>query len=208
MTSELIQVPMTELRVGFGRRLGAYMLDTLVLVVLSLVANAFFGQAFESVGETYFQKQMAEQNVSLEELDTEQADVVMGTMSFMSTWLIMISIVGLAYFGLTEVLLAASFGKMMLGIMIANADGTSASTSTLVIRWLAKTGLAYLLLIFTFFSSATIFQTLYYIVAVVAFIGYFLMFGANRQALHDIIAKTAVYRREHIRQAEEAPAIG
>lgn len=204
---ELIQVPITELRVGFARRFGAYLLDIVVLIVLSLIATAFFGQAFETIGEAYFQKQLAEQNVALDELDAEQADAAMGVMGFMGSWAVVISIVGLVYFGLTETILAASFGKMLLGIKIANADGTSASTNALAIRWLAKTGLAYLLLIFTFFFSATIFQMLYFVVAIVAFIGYFLMFGANRQALHDIIAKTAVYRREHIRHPAESPTM-
>jgi uncharacterized RDD family membrane protein YckC len=91
---------------------------------------------------------------------------------------------------------------MMLGIKIANADATAAPTSVLATRWFIKSGLSSLLSIGATLSALSVLSTLSSIVGFVVFIGCFFALSQNRQALHDIIAKTAVYRREHIRTTE------
>ncbi|MCX7930400.1 MAG: RDD family protein [Chlorobi bacterium] len=201
MSQEFVQVPIEELRVGFGRRFGALFLDIIIIILISGIVAFTAGSAIEPLVEQKLSAQL--EQTELSELDSEQAEVVMGWTKTGTLWGFIGSIVGLLY-SLLEIVAAATPGKMMLGIKIANADGTAASTQTLVTRWLIKYGLASILSIIGMVSDNAVPNTLASLVNLVIFIGCFLALGQTRQALHDRIAKTAVYRREHIIQPEPA----
>lgn len=200
MTSEdMITVPVTELRVGFGRRLGAILLDGIIVLLLSGIVYLVAGSAFEPLAQERLASQVEEYNITLP--DSEDTDTIASFTQVSTTFGIIVSIVGLVYW-LMEISLAATPGKMMLGIKIANADATAAPTSVLATRWFIKSGLSSLLSIGATFTALSVLSTLSSIVGFVVFIGCFFALSQNRQALHDIIAKTAVYRREHIRTTE------
>ena len=106
-----------------------------------------------------------------------------------------IGLVG-TFYGLIEAFTGASPGKMVLGIKIGLAEGTAAPVSTLLIRYAVK-------------NSGTILQLLGSIglaflipvaglASLVIFVGCFFVLGQNKQALHDLVAKTAVYPKEKL----------
>jgi len=194
-------MPPTAERIGFGRRFGAALLDVIIIVMLSGIVYAVAGSSFEPLVEKQIAAQLEEQNAALAELDTDQAEMISGYTKMGILWGIIGTIVAVLY-SLTEIAMAATPGKMMLGIKIATADATVAPTATLATRWFVKTGLSSVLNIVATVTATSILSTLATIVGVVIFIGCFFVLGANRQALHDLIAKTAVYRREGIRAAE------
>lgn len=86
-------------------------------------------------------------------------------------------VVGLVYviFVLMEVFMGQTPGKMILGIKIKNQDGADAGTWALSIRALVK-----LLLSFGFW---------------IFFIGCLFVLGVKKQAIHDMIGKTAVFKK-------------
>jgi uncharacterized RDD family membrane protein YckC len=96
-----------------------------------------------------------------------------------------------------EVVLAATPGKLILGIQIANQDRTNATMLTLFIRFLLK-------------HSSSIFTLLAFVVAVkvldlvgsllwLAFtVGCFFVLAAKKQGFHDMLAKTAVFRKKEV----------
>jgi uncharacterized RDD family membrane protein YckC len=86
---------------------------------------------------------------------------------------------------------------MLLGIKIANADRTLASLKTLSIRFFAKYFNYFLLLLYVM-SKIELFSVLQNIFGIVIFIGCFLVLSASRMALHDRIARTAVYYKDEI----------
>ncbi|MCX8051098.1 MAG: RDD family protein [Chlorobi bacterium] len=194
-------VPVTELRIGFGRRLVAILLDGIIIAIVSGILALSAGSAFEPLVEKHIAAQTEEMNASLSEMDEEQADMAMGFAKTGIVWGFVATALALVY-SLFEIFAAASPGKMMLGIKIANADGTAATTQTLTTRWLVKTGLSSLLSIAGMLTGTAMLTTLSQVIGLVVFLGCFLVLGSNRQALHDMIAKTAVYRREHVMQPE------
>ncbi len=197
-------VPVTALRIGFGRRLGALLLDALVIGIVTVIVYAIAGSSFEPLIEKTISAQLEEQNVALADLDSEQAEMIAGYTKMGILMGLIAAVVAFLY-SFTEVLAAATPGKMMLGIKIANADATAASTSTLATRWFVKTGLSTVLNVLGTVTAASILSTLATIIGFVIFVGCFFVLGANRQALHDIIAKTAVYRRENIQDSPSLP---
>ncbi|GIV56644.1 MAG: hypothetical protein KatS3mg040_1412 [Candidatus Kapaibacterium sp.] len=200
MAEEFAQdISVTELRIGFGRRLGALLIDAVIIAALAAGVYTIAHDTFEKLLSTYISHQLQEQSVALSELDGEQADAIMDFTTAGIVWGFIAGSLALLY-SLMEIAYGATLGKMALGIKIANADATTASTGTLATRWFIKSGLASLLNLLATLTAASILSTLATIVGIVIFIGCFFVLGANRQALHDMIAKTAVYRRRDIRQ--------
>ncbi|MCS7000760.1 MAG: RDD family protein [Bacteroidota bacterium] len=197
-TEYMVQVPLSELRIGFGRRFAATLLDGIIVAVVSLLLNGMISSELEPLLNEKIEQQTAQQSATLDELDEDSADAMMTMVRFFTVWTVVVLITGLLYYGLTEIFLAASPGKMMLGIKIASQDGTPASTQALATRWFIKSGLSSLLGVVATLSDSIVLSVLYPLVSFIVFIGYFFVFGEKRQALHDLIAKTAVYRREHI----------
>ena len=72
-------------------------------------------------------------------------------------------------------------GKMILGITVANMNGEKASIDKLLLR-------AFIKITGSFVG----------IIGLIIFVGCFLVLGEKKQALHDIICKTAVYKKSDI----------
>lgn len=100
---------------------------------------------------------------------------------------------------LFEVLLATSPGKALLSLKIANVDGSKATLMQLLTRALFKdidTILGILLVSISMNISPFIYleKAIFWIIT----IGYLLALSEKRQALQDIIAKTAVYKKSNL----------
>ncbi len=170
-------------RIGFGRRFGAALLDMIALIILSifvgpLVGGIFGGAAGGTMGA-----------LAGDPAAGAAAGGVLGAVMGAMAGMVIVSLL----YWLLEVFSAASPGKMILGIKIRNADSSPASTNTLATRYAVKNVVTVAGLL-TLLTGIQMIATLGNILGFIVFIGLFFVFGANRQALHDMIAKTAVYK--------------
>jgi uncharacterized RDD family membrane protein YckC len=160
-------------RQGFGIRLGAFLIDIVALIILSVIISVITGHGF---GVSYGYRSGA------------------GSVGYS----LLMSLVILAYWS-TEIFKAASPGKMLLGLSIGSETGTAASQNQLVTRWACKNAGSLIGLAATLIGAVIpIFGFIIGLVAVLSglaiFVGCFLTLGAQRQALHDMLAHTAVYQ--------------
>lgn len=111
-------------------------------------------------------------------------------------------LVGALYF-LIEAFTGASFGKLLLGLRAADAGGGAASIRQRLVRWVCKH--PHLLLgTVAALTSLGFLEPLGAALGAVAFAGCFAARDGQRQALHDILAGTAVFRSSALRE-EPAP---
>ena len=113
-----------EQRIGFGPRLGALLIDCVLVgvlvAVLGGVVGGMFGAAAGGAGAA----------ISTSSGKDAQSAVAMGGMiGALAGMIIAAAVLGLAYF-LIEGFTGYTLGKLMLGMRIASADGTQAPVST------------------------------------------------------------------------------
>ena len=110
--------------------------------------------------------------------------------------MVAIVLIGTIY-NLIEGFTGWTFGKLILGIQVANADGTRASAGTLLERYALK-NISFLLQLAAVFSGIRALSTLGNLGGLAIFVGCFFVIGTAHQAFHDMLAKTAVYPRSMI----------
>ena len=86
---------------------------------------------------------------------------------------------------------------MILGLKIANQDGTAANISTYMIRWAVKNS-GNLLQAIAGLVGIKIIATIGSLAGLAILVGCFFVLGANRQAFQDMAAKTAVFKKGDI----------
>lgn len=174
-------------RIGFGPRLGALIIDLVLVVVGGGILGTLFGGALGgAIGAG-----AAEAAAAAEGVDPEAAAALGGVLGAVAGAAVGIAIFTSLY-GLIEAFTGASPGKMLIKIKIGNADGTQAPVGKLLLRYALK-------------NSGTLINTLAALIGVTALgrlgglcglavvIGCFFALGEAKQALHDMIAGTAVY---------------
>lgn len=174
-------------RVGFGRRLGAYMLDVLFVLILGSIVGLLFG---DQIAPLLFGKQMAEVDQAMSQLGGTFTVFFEKTMEIASGT----SLTGLILIVL-EGSIGQSIGKLILKIKNTNVDGSPASPGKLWLRALLKYGASILSLIGGF-TGLYFIGTIGSLWSFVIFIGFFLVFMDNKQTIHDMIAKTVVSRKK------------
>ena len=158
-------------RVGFWRRLGAYLLDTVFGGVLGVIVAGAAGGA--------------------DRFDTISGDVgvlIEQALQGGSVWPVVVSLL----YALIEGMTGASPGKMILAIQIRSADGSPAELSLLIPRFLLK-GVLTVLGLVGIVTGVVQINYAGMVAGTVIFLGCFLVLGVSRQALHDRILGTAVY---------------
>ena len=182
-----------ETRIGFGRRLGAYVIDTIFIIGIAYILFSLFGDFFERFVDFS----------EITDAQLDQVDSMPGTLgAFFLTLSVSITLSSFAY-NLVEGFLGYTVGKLMLGIQIGNQDGTPAKMETLMARYAIKNistlvglvGLAVMISIISTISSGLGFVIL---------IGCFFALGEKKLALHDMIAKTAVFRKSELEDGTAA----
>lgn len=165
-------------RIGFGRRFGASILDVLIGSIGGIFFSIVFGASLGAlIGVA---------------VNNSSAGFLGAFIGFIFGFIIFNVL-----YGLIEGFFGASIGKMMLGIKIANEDGTTANKSKYFTRYLIKN----IILIGTtlgYLTGIEIIKTISNYAGFVVFIGLFFIFGVARQTLHDKIAKTAVFFKKDI----------
>lgn len=172
-------------RIGFGRRLGAYLIDWAFVNLLFVIAFFATGLYDEFKGYFYDISDLMKflQDPSLMKEFTNSILPITFILTFM-------------YYSL-EVVLAATPGKLILGIQIANQDRTNASLITLFARFLLKHSNSILSLL-AFVLTIKAFDFVGSIVGLAFVVGCFFVLASKKQGFHDMLAKTAVFRKKEV----------
>jgi uncharacterized RDD family membrane protein YckC len=173
-------------REGFGIRLLAWLIDFAILIVVFLLIGLLAGGSMIAVmsgggGGT-----------------TAQTGATAVGIGFM----ILAFVIAIGY-SLTEIFMAGTPGKQILGIIIADERGVRGSTQQLATRWIVKNS-GNLIRMLGALIGVGIIVTLGTVVGLVIAVGCFFVLGQRRQAFHDMAAKTAVFKKALI----TAPAQG
>lgn len=179
-------------REGFNTRLGAALIDTLIihlgtLPLVLMVAGQMATFVMTAVLIPFTDgKAGADSELALGRAATGLT-VLFGAV--------------LAY-SLCDVFLAATPGKLLLGLRISNQDGTPASLSQRALRWAIKFAwiIPYAIFLFLMFSSrastaaSEIFHWFGRLALGLSVLGFLLTLRPDRQAACDLAAHTAVFR--------------
>lgn len=181
ISSDQIQYSDKDYRVGFGRRLGAYFIDLIFMyIIMTFVVLSSIDVSTISGFEGW---DLASYQSFVEE--------------FSEKFALILALVVSLYF-ISELFLGVSLGKLLLKIKIADENRTQSSIKKLALRYFLK----HISSIISIIAILTTLGFLDYIGSIfnfVIFIGCFFVLGANKLALHDMIAGTAVYYKDEIR---------
>lgn len=172
-------VPPEEFRVGFGRRLGATILDYVFLTILLLIGMQITG----------LMDLVSSIDLSLATTAPEEFEAIMNDISLKIVPLsLAISVI---YYSM-EIFFAGTLGKIILGIRIGNEKREHADMKALLIRFFIKNSNLVFSLLFLL-TSAQLFSTISFVFWLIIVFGFFMVLSDKRQALHDKIAHSAVY---------------
>jgi uncharacterized RDD family membrane protein YckC len=160
-----------SLRVGFLLRVGAVLLDVVILL-------PFIGAA---IGASYYLESQGKL--------TPEIEYALG---------VALSIGALAYHTL-DIFTAATPGKMLLGQRIVAVDGSTAPVGTLVSRFLVK-NFAGLFGLVAAITALDVLDRLLRLVNVATLIAFLPVLGAARQAVWDQLAGTIVMRKKDLQE--------
>lgn len=162
-------------RVGFGKRLGSSLLDFIISLLPGIVLGIYAGAAIAAFLLDFFYDEAQLKTIQAG-FSGEIAATIIGLVT---------SLAGIAFtsifFYVLEGFTGQTPGKMILGITVANMNGEKASIDKLLLR-------AFIKITGSFVG----------IIGLIIFIGCFFVLGKKKQALHDIICKTAVYRKSDL----------
>ena len=169
-------------RIGFLPRLGAVVIDWIfggvfasglaaILGVLGLGAGGAIGLAVDEQAEIESALEAAGLGAGI--------GALVGFISGL--------VIGYFLYSLIEAFTGASPGKMVLGYKVGNEDGSAGDLSLYLKRWVIK-------------NASSVFSMLAIgsLIGVVMFFGCFLALTEQCQALHDKIAKTAIYNKQDL----------
>lgn len=192
-TQTLLQMDEMAYRVGFGKRLGAALLDSAILVTIILIVFYFSG----------FFKSYLDMVKNMQSIMGNQEEMAMIQKQFMNDFIFnfyFLYLLTLVYYSL-EILVGASIGKMILGIQIGRADRRTADSMPLILRYLIKNLASFISIIFLATQIQAL-NTVSVLFSVAVLVGFFFVLGRKRQAFHDMFAKTAIFYKKDIIQEE------
>ncbi len=185
-----------EQRIGFGMRLGALALDVVLCGVIAFVGGGTIGGWLGALtgGAALGSASMAAGSAA----ENAQAAAAFGSVfGAIAGFALAFALICVVYF-LLEGFTGYTLGKLILGIRIANDDGTAAGVGKLLTRYFVKNSNSVLQLL-ALFSGIHALSTLGSLAGLTIFVGCFFTLGVKRQAFHDMIAKTAVYKKGDIK---------
>ncbi|MBX3044675.1 MAG: RDD family protein [Candidatus Kapabacteria bacterium] len=165
-----------EYRVGFLRRLAAYIIDYVLISLLITIAIFATGQADELMD--------ASMNIWKTFNKQELMDVALGVVPIAG-------VITLLYFS-SELFLGASLGKLLLSIRIGSDDRYPAPFTKLFARYILKN----IGVVFALIGSAVsilVIDLAGDFLQFVIYIGFLFTIGRRSQGFHDMLSATAVY---------------
>lgn len=185
----LQNISATPERVGFGPRLAAFVIDALTSILLAVLVTAILHNY--GVGQTPELEKVLSTVEDIYALLGIPTYVLDSAKDWIAAWMLGTVIASVAY-SLIEGLSNASPGKRVMRLYIASADGARCNTGTLLARWAVK-NIGSITTFLALAPSIGFIETVGSMLSFVVFIGCFFVLSEKRQALHDIIAQTAVY---------------
>lgn len=189
-----VQMPPEYLRVGFGMRFLAWIVDWVLILIIGGVLTLFLIANDVSVPMSN-----PESTADLEKMyrfmgisPDEAAAYAQGAAVF--TYALILISFG---YSLISAMFGASPGKMILGLTVGNVDGRRGSISLWVRRWAVRDASIYLQLL-ALLPALAFLDLIGSIIGIAIFIGCFMAASESRLALHDRIAQTAVFRRSDV----------
>lgn len=181
-----------DTRIGFGRRLGAYLIDVLIIMGLAFILSNLFASFLDNFVD--YSKISDQQLAQMQSVYGNFTDIMLT----ISVSIIFISFI----YNLLEGITGYTLGKLLLKIQIGNQDGTKASQGKLMTRFAIKniSSIIGLIGLATMISSVS---TVGQILGFIILIGCFFVLGESKLALHDVIARTAVYPQNVLNATEE-----
>ncbi len=179
-------------RVGFGKRLGAFLLDCVIVWVLAWLLGGTIGGLLGGTLGSLAAPAMTD-------VDPAAAAATAGLVGAMMGVIAAAAVIGTVYF-LVEGFTGFTLGKLLLGIRVGTAAGTRAPTSQLLMRYALK-NINFLCTVLAALLGVSLLATIGNLLGLAIFVGCFFVLGASRQALHDMVAKTAVYPKDKLAAA-------
>ena len=176
-------------RIGFGRRLGAYLLDIVVAGIGGFVIGIFAGAGLTAL---FFASEMSE---GMEEAEALGGGVVAFLGGLLGTFAGMMLI--FLVIMLLEAFTGQTIGKMMLGIKNGDEDGALAGSEKLITRAAVKY-IGTILALVAGLTGIAMVGTVGQLLGFAVFIGFFFILGDKKQGFHDMIAKTAVFNKSDL----------
>ena len=180
-------------RIGFGPRLLVSLIDAaIMLTILPIIA-----WLLESTKAADLMIQKGYEALKSDDDAIEMIEKTLG--EYFNFYLILIALLttfGIVY-NLIEGFFGASPGKMIMGLQVANADGSKGDINLYMKRWFIKNANSVLVIINLLVANAVL-ENIASIIGLVIFFGCFAALSDKKQALHDTIANTAVYKKKEI----------
>jgi len=167
-------------RIGFGTRLGAHLLDGLFMVIFIWLVAYVVALLFVS-------------SVSTAAANNDDLAVANSFLSLIINMIYGI-VLGASLYTLIEVFTGASFGKMILGVKIAQPNGEAAPMSAMLMRWALKNITLIFLILFALTHAEVLLQ-LNSLGQLFILVSCLMALRESKQALHDQLAGTVVVRR-------------
>ena len=190
-----------EKRIGFGARLGAAVIDVLIIFGLNFLVGGTITTML-GIGMVNVAGELGTK-VSPEAAAAAVEGMVAGIIATVLAMVAVMAILTLLYY-LIEGIFGASPGKMILGIKVGTADGKQGNIGLYLKRWAIKNFphllglLAAILGMVGIIGLVGIVGIISQIVALILFVGAFWIFGASKQCLWDKLAGTAIYKRSDL----------
>lgn len=188
-----------DIRVGFGSRFGASIIDVVLITVLAFILGPTIG-AMIGAGAVGSEVGMPTGSSSDEEMAKGLAVGIGAAGGAIAGLILAVPILGSLYF-LMEAITGFTLGKLMLGIQIAREDGSKAEIKDLMIRFGIK-NIGLVLGLIGGITGLAIFSKISPVASFIVLIGCFFVLGAAKQAIHDKVAKTAVFLRRDLAQMQ------
>lgn len=177
-----------EKRIGFGPRFAAALIDMGLLAVVGFFAGATIGGLLGSGIGSALGGASAEGAASGAAVGAA-VGAVLGAVAAFGGFVFLYSLI--------EAFTGASPGKMALGLKVGLEDGRRAGTGTYARRWAIKYS-STLLGLLAALPGLHVVGLIAPVAGVVVFAGCFLALGDKKQALHDVAARTAVFRKSDL----------
>lgn len=182
MTGEI--EPKIQNRVGLLPRLAAFFID---LVLISVIFNI--------IGVT------GQISSHMDQPGTDSLSLLEAMKAVLSHTVLAVSIFSFyLFYWMLEAIIAASPGKLLLGLQIADQSGTESHPPQLWRRYLLKNS-HYFAMILALLLRQNLLLELSNLLFIILFGGYFVLIG-RRQTLYDHLAKTAVFKKAAIKSEE------
>ena len=174
-----------EKRVGFGPRFAAALIDLSIVAIVGFVAGAAIGGMLgRGIGGAF--GGAAGGDGAGAAARGAAVGAVLGAVAAFGGFVFLYSLI--------EAFTGASPGKMVLGLKAGTADGRPGTAALYVKRWAIKYSGTVLGLVGAM-PGLHVLGLLAPVAGLVVFAGCFLVLGDKRQALHDMGAATAVFRK-------------